>query len=351
MKNILLVLLLFISLNAMEISDSLRVDGYANIYSLSTTDKVQESEINGIDTSGGIQARYQVSDNMSATAQIYFYEDNDYIKNIDFDVEAKWLYVDYYLGYDTTVRAGIFQFPIFSTSETSAIGYTNTFTETPLTSYGANGYEDFTGAEVLKKYFYKDFEFLLQLSYGYSSNDLSTGQDVEEVSGETDNLAGITLKTNYKNFRLNIGYLQATTEFNKYDEKIDFKTFAFEGEADIYDCIFKVGYINVELSDIFPDEQREYVSIEHQIKDFTPYLYYSNENLSFNGTTSNLFSPQKTVTNNLSQKYSAGVRYDFSTNIAFKLSYTYKLENTKYEHSNDVEEHYDIVKAMINVIF
>ncbi|MFT7004030.1 MAG: hypothetical protein ACJAWW_001382 [Sulfurimonas sp.] len=351
MKYILLFLLLFSSLNAMEINESLRVDGYANIYSLSTTDESQKSNINGIDTSGGIQARYQVSDNILATGQIYFYEDNDYIKNIDFDVEAKWLYMDYYLGYDTTIRAGIFQFPIFSTSETSTIGYTNTFTETPLTSYGANGYEDFTGGEVLKKYFYKDFEFLLQLSYGYSSNDLSTGQDVEEVSGDTDNLAGITLKTNYKNLRLNIGYLQATTEFDDYDEKIDFKTFAFEGEADIYDYIFKVGYIKVELSDIFPDEQREYISIEHQIKDFTPYIYYSNENLSFDDTTNNIFSSQKTITNNLNQKCSAGIRYDFSTNIALKLSYTYKLENTKYERREDVEEHYDIVKAMINVIF
>ncbi len=64
-----------ISLNSMELGDKLRLNGYANFYTISTNDEIKDNNENDFDTSGGVQARYQISNNLSVTAQIYFYED------------------------------------------------------------------------------------------------------------------------------------------------------------------------------------------------------------------------------------------------------------------------------------
>ncbi len=219
-----------------------------------------------------------------------------------------------------------------------------------MTSYGANGYEDFTGAEVLKKYFYDDFEFLLQLSYGSSENDLPTRGDGGSINGKTDSLKGITLKTSYEDLQFNIGYLQATTQLDEDNSEVDFSTYAFEADVNINDYIIKAGYIDVKLSQKFPDELRQYISLEYSFDDITPYIYYSNEDLSFE-KISNMAPPgQSSLQNTITEKNSIGIRYDFSTNIAFKISYTNQINTRVFENSEDAED-YDIVKAMVNVIF
>ncbi len=344
-------ILSILPLNAMEISDSLRIDSYLNLYTLSTTNENEKKSENGINTSGGIQARYQISENISATGQVYIYEEEGNTANNIFDIDTKWLYIDYYAGYDVTLRAGKFQFPIFKSSETGTIGYSYTWTETPLNNYGANGYDDFTGGEVLQKYFYKDFEFLAQLSYGMSSNDLPTNKDDETVEGKTDSLLGITFKTNHDLFSLNVGYLQATSKLEDTDPKeVNFYMFALEGEVYIEDATFKAGYINTKLSDVFPDELKYYLSLEYNYKDFTPYIYYSTENLFFKDSSSGAVG-RPTRSKAIKERYSAGLRYDIYDNIALKLSYTKNQDTDKFsDDSSMVEDSYKY-KAVLNVIF
>lgn len=349
----IIFLLSLVSLHAIDLSEALRVNGYANFYAISNSDENSEDSEKYMDTSGGIQARYQISDNISTTAQIYIQENKDNNRNDSFEVDAKWLYVDYYFGDDWTFRAGLFQFPIFKSAETGTIGYTQTWSETPLESYGANGYEDFKGVELLKKYFYEDFEFLVQLSYGASQNELPTNRDGGTVNGETDNLVGITLKTTYDWFSFNMGYLQATSTIEDMvtgpgsstsTEEIDFYMYAFEGQVDLDHLSIKAGYIKAKLSDIFPDETRYYGSLEYAYKDFTSYVYYSNESFYFDTDLQNTLSKMS------KEKYSAGIRYDFDEHIAFKLSFQKKINRKFFTNENGKFNEY-IYKAGINVIF
>ena len=113
LKLIMLFMLSVISLYALDLSEALRVNGYANLYTLSSSEESTNDSEKYLDTSGGIQARYQITDDMSATAQIYVHENENNNRNDSYELKAKWLYADYYLGNDLTFRAGLFQFPIF----------------------------------------------------------------------------------------------------------------------------------------------------------------------------------------------------------------------------------------------
>ena len=184
-----------------------------------------------------------------------------------------------------------------------------------------------------------------------SSNDLPTNKDDETLEGETDSLVGITFKTNHDLFSFNVGYLQAKSELKNTDPKeVDFKMFAFEGEVYINDATFKAGYINAQLSDIFSDELRYYLSLEYAYKDFTPYIYYASESLYFKD---NLSTPpgRSSITQNIKEKHSMGIRYDFYDNLALKLSYTKSENEFNYSDDSSEVEDTDKYKAVLNVIF
>lgn len=338
-------------LDAMQITDSLRIDSYLNLQAISTSNERLDNSINDFDNSGGVQARYQITDNISATGQIYIYEDEEKRSNDTFKVDTKWLYMDYYLGYDITLRGGKFQFPIFKSSETGTIGYSYTWTETPLSYYGANGYDDFTGAEVLQKYFYDDFEFLLQFSYGVSENELPLGKEESSISGKADSLSAITLKTNHDLFSLNIGYLQTVSKLdNDESSEVDLKMYALEGEVYLDDFTFKAGYINASLSDIFPNELRYYLSLEYNYKNWTPYIYHTKESLFFKDDLTSS-SKKGFVTDSIVKKNSIGLRYDINDNMAIKFSYAKEDATRKIKNSADETESNYEYKAVLNVIF
>lgn len=335
---------------ANNLNEALRINGYGNFYITSSDDEHTQDDEKYINTSGGIQATYQITNEISTTAQVYFHENDNNNRNDSFELEAKWLYIDYYLGNDFTLRAGLFQFPIFKSAETGTIGYTMTWSETPMESYGANGYEDFTGIELLKKYFFKDFEFLIQLSYGVSKNDLPNVASGNTIEGETDSLVGITLKTTYDWINFNIGYLQATSELTDsptQTDEVDFYMYAFEGQADLENFSLKAGYIYVNVSDAFPNELRYYSSLEYSYKNFTPYAYYSRENYELKDSE---YGPGISFTERYSEKYSIGTRYDYNQNVAFKLSFQKKI-NTIVSSNKKEDTSENIYKAMINVIF
>lgn len=350
-----------ISLSAEQISDSFRLDAYGNVTMLNT-----EVERDTFYLSGGFQGRYQFNDDISVTGQIHlkegFTSDSRSSNSLeDYDAELKWLYIDYYLKNDITLRAGAFQFPVFKSSETGDIGYTYTWTETPLKFYGVFGCDDFEGIEVLKNFSYKNFDFLAQISYGQSSNELHDGRGTSR-EGDVNDLMAFTLKTTHDDFILNAGYLQANSELElrnaplNFDSNVDFNMFALESEVYIDDFTLKSGFIKTNLTNIFPNEIKYYLSLEYSYDDFTPYILYSNE--IFNFKKSRPPSPGPSVSNkefNINkqyvEEYSLGLRYDYSANIAFKASYSHEVESRKYDGFSDDKNTNDTLLGTINVVF
>lgn len=351
-KRITLFILITNSIYAVEINESLRLDSYANITGTSNS----KDDTDSFNINGGIQGRYQVSENISFTGHIYFQEDINSNSLKDYEEDIKWLYADYYMGNNITLRAGKFQFPIFTASEIGTIGYSRTWTENPIQSYGAFGYDDFTGAEILKSFYYEDYDFALQLSYGKSENDLPSLDNRSTISGTTESIGGITLKSSNDWLILNVGYMRALSNVISVDARqnsesnlnVNFNMYAIETQADLDNYTFKAGFIKANLSTIFPDEQRYYASVEYNYDDITPYIYYANEKLYFKDTQSN-----DNITENIneSKNYSLGIRYDISKNIAFKLSYTKNISTSEYSDDTEDEKKSKTFKGVINVLF
>ncbi len=338
-RNFLIFILLTNFVYALEINESFRIDGYANIEGKTTT----QENIDTFGMSTGIQGRYQVSENISITGHIYFEEDNSSNSLNDYNEDIKWLYADYYLGNEITLRAGKFQFPTFTSSETGTIGYSRTWTENPISSYGAFGYDNFIGAEILKNFSYDNYNFLLQLSYGKSENELPTLNNNSSLKGEADSIGGITLKTSNDWLMLNISCIRALSTIDdpqtNLEPNVNFNMYAFETQADLDDFSFKAGFVRADLSSIFPDEQRYYTSLEYNYNDLTPYIYYANEELDF-----------KNQEHKKSENYSLGLRYDIYKNIAIKFSYINSIDTLKYNNSESTNKE-DVLKTVINVIF
>lgn len=353
------LLLSFSNLNAEQFTDSFRLDGYANVNM-----HEKEERRDSFKLSGGFQGRYEISDNMSITGQVHFKEGHDSQNRNsnsleDYDAELKWLYLDYYLLDDITLRLGAFQFPIFKSSETGDIGYTYTWTQTPLRFYGVFGCDDYEGVELLKNFSYKDYNFLAQLSYGKSTNELSDGRGTSR-NGEASNLVGLTLKTSHDDFLLSLGYIQAESTLHipekvrgLVDDYVKFSMVALESEVYIDDYTIKSGFIKTNLNNIFPEDIKYYTSLEYSYGDFTPYILYSKEILKFKYPTSiQVPIPDKVVDKQSSEKYSLGLRYDVNENMALKVSYTYENDERKYGNFFDnSSESNNTFMGTINVIF
>ena len=355
------VFLLFsmLSLNAEQYTESFRLDGYANVNM-----HEKEERKDSFKLSGGFQGRYELSDNMSITGQVHFKEGHDSHNRPsnslnDYDAELKWLYLDYYLQDDLTLRLGAFQFPIFKSSETGDICYTYTWTETPLRFYGVFGCDDYEGVELLKNFSYKDYNFLAQLSLGQSTNELSDGRGTSR-NGEASDLVGLTFKTSHDDFLLSIGYIQAKSnlkvpEIVKHlvDEDVNFNMIALESEIYLEDYTLKSGFIKTNLDNIFPEDIKYYTSLEYSYKDLTPYILYSKEILDFKDP-GDIKVPvsDKVVNKQSSEKFSVGLRYDLNEHMALKVSYTYENDEKKYGNyfDNSSMDNSKVV-GTINVIF
>ena len=348
LKTPLLFAFLASTIYAEQITEDLRLDAYANIQA--NNNEKEDS----LQLSGGLQTRYQIAQNLSATAQVYISEgkndkemDSNSVK--DYDVETKWLYLAYYLGYDFSLRVGKFQFPVFKSSETGTIGYTYTSTTTPFNNYGAFGCDDFKGAELLKRFSFGDLDILTQLSVGESHNELY-GRDNSILTGTVDSLSAFTLKTSNDFMILNIGYLTAKSNLkNDSIADVNIKMYAFETEIYKDAFILKAGVIKSKLSYIFPDELRYYSSIEYNYEQFTPYILYSNEIFDYT-QTDNILGSKNTQEESSTKKYSVGIRYDLNTNIALKLSYTHTINLFENIH-NTLQEKDNTMIGTINVIF
>jgi len=356
-KSFLIIFISIIGIKAEQLTDSFRLDGYGNISTYSTTKKNTDT----LEFSGGLQGRYQITDSISATGQIHFKEglnSSEQVSNSlnNYETELKWLYIDYYLIEDITLRIGAFQFPVFKSSETGDIGYTYTWTETPFKFYGVFGCDDFEGGEILKKFSHNDFDFLAQVSFGKSENELNHGGG-PSLNGNVDNLIGLTLKTSHDFFILNIGYLQASTTLSSTDEiisnpNVNFNIYAIESEIYLDQYSIKSGFIQTELSNVFAEDFNYYTSLEYDYNDFTPYILYSKETVLHKENTANPNNKQPQIKEQGISKYSIGLRYDYSENIIFKMSYSHEIFQSVYYNNFDTEvDSFDTYSGTINVIF
>jgi len=358
LKLLTFLIINFTLLNAAQITDSFRFDAYGNINTIHGERNYDELRL-----SGGFQGRYKVNDNISITSQIHIKEGKNSKGKPsnsleDYDTELKWLYLDYDFENDITFRIGAFQFPVFKASQTGDIEYTYTWTNAPLRSYGVFGAADFNGAEILKKFSYKDFDFLAQLSLGESSTQL--GSNEGSIEGNIDSLVGLTLKTYHESFLLNIGYIQANANLylhrlpflnkslQKINQSVDLNMIAIESEIYLDEFTLKSGLIKTNLSNIFTEDLNYYSSIEYNYKDITPYFLYSKEIAYLKRKEADIITEAGKA---YKERFSLGLRYELSDNIALKFSYTHEDSKSKINNLRKFEGSDNIFMGTMNFVF
>ena len=121
----------------------------------------------------------------------------------DFDLEARWAYLNYQFSPETTISFGRFALPYFRNSDTQDIGYSHNYSRLPTSIYLGEEYDIIEGIRVMHSTFVGDGDITFKGSYGSFSG---------EVSGfgfELDNILQASVDYTYEWFSIFAGVLSA----------------------------------------------------------------------------------------------------------------------------------------------
>ena len=147
-----------------------QINGFANLIGGMTLDS--DEAVYGYDDDFnfdpasvfGLQVRGDVSDKLSATAQLVGRGSEDY------DAEFEWAYMTYALSNTTNISAGRIRMPLFKYSASLDVGYSYHWLTPPDPVYGID-FNNIDGVRVDYSNFSGDWEYGVQLTAGRSETD------------------------------------------------------------------------------------------------------------------------------------------------------------------------------------
>lgn len=116
-----------------------------------------------------LQAATKINDKWSATVVMRAAGDED------FDVEARWAYVNYALSPESTITLGRFALPFFRASDTNDIGYSHNFSRMPSAIYSDYQLEIVEGIRFTHSTFVGDGDITFKASYAQYDGDVTFG--------------------------------------------------------------------------------------------------------------------------------------------------------------------------------
>ncbi|MBY0241559.1 MAG: OprO/OprP family phosphate-selective porin [Burkholderiaceae bacterium] len=122
----------------------------------------------GLDSNLGLQATYQLTDQLSATAQVLTRQNT----SPTFTTDLTWAFVKYRASDEISVRVGRVQLPIFLISDYQNVGYANTMMRPPTELYAQVPLESIDGADVNWQHAWGDTNFTVQAVLGTASGKL-----------------------------------------------------------------------------------------------------------------------------------------------------------------------------------
>lgn len=254
--------------------------------------------------------------------------------------EVDWAYISYDFGTDWVARAGKFQTPFLQGIELSNIGYSRIWARPIAPSGGANGFNYFYGAELLKHVSIDDHNFDFQFSLGQAEHSL------DFIDNKNMKLASVKYQRN--DFWLRTAIMQAdysiyTPRNALISDSAQVLMSSVEAELTFNQFILNLGYSN-SSSDITPDDKMSYASLAYSLDNFIPYILIAKRNQFFeafdvpipndgNGgppagppdgppglpPPENSGRPTPPDGNSNFNSYAAGVRWNFASSLALKL--------------------------------
>lgn len=284
----------------------------------------------------GAQGEIRLTDRLSLTGQGVARQHGE----DDFGGILDWAYLAYQPGYDLTLRAGKFRMPIFQSTQLAYVGYARTWARPPLPFYGAGGYNNYDGAEVLYNGYVGDYDYALHYSYGVSDMETPKAPTGAYSTAETEDMQTLVFKFGDPDFWLSVAYLHAKSEVKRHmaggeirEESATLNTLTMEGERRYAGFEFRGGYGKTTLSEgILPDEELVYLSVAYPLEEeaLTPYLLFSEKSFLMDKMPTPPPGQPQRPDGMKESVYSLGVRYDWRPGIALKFQYD-RLEGDGYE--------------------
>lgn len=307
----------------------------------------------------------------------------------DFDLEARWAYLNYQLSPETTLSFGRFALPYFRHSDTQDIGYSHNYTRMPSSVYRGEDFDVMEGVRVIHSTFLGDGDLTFKASYGAYDGEANT--NLGPVPTEFNNMMQFSAEYTYEWLSVYAGAMHAEASVNiqpQIDAQLELLLPGYTvvggtalnpgGEAvydmdDIYvdednvlyltagitidydNWLFNLEFATYEIDDSFSDASEQlYTSLGYRYGDFVLTGVY--EEISFdveyeNATSSDPFINgfARSVTNAflLPVEYDAvglHLRYDAAPGIAYKADYT-------VVHGELVDEDTGVITIGIDFVF
>ncbi|WP_372766674.1 porin [Pseudoalteromonas sp.] len=271
-----------------------------------------------------VQGTYKFNNQLSVTAQLV-------AKGVDdFQPEFDWYYVTYQANEDWTFMAGRRNIPMYYFSEFAEVGYAYPWMRPPANLYWWQ-VTQFDGVHAMYNFEIGDFSNTITAFYGneYSDDNVEMlyydklyGGTARTVNEYWTDIAGFNWNLSGDFFDLRFVYFQNDRDRETIQQDGSISPYipfsqqfiGFGGQVNVSDftILFDMNY--VEYDDAVGTEFPTYlISVVYNIGEFQPYISYSKAD----------HERSKVPTEDLEEHYmlSYGLRYDFYSNVAFKVQY------------------------------
>jgi hypothetical protein len=269
---------------------------------------------------------------------------------------VEWANVQYLANPDLAVRVGRIALPLFLAGDYRKIGYALPWVRPPVELYGGSPVSSSDGIDVSYRWHNGEAHNVTQGFFGHSSIAIN-----KNASARVRSLRGASNTTNYGDLTLRVSAMRAEVTVNLAQELFQgFKKFGALGSdlVERYDTYPKqvsvdaisvnydpgLWFVMAEASRInarsyLGDKTVAYASLGYRYGNFTPYAVaaISHANMQTQGiglslnqlppasadVASRLNAGLQSLLNSIPQQhsFSAGVRWDWKVNYAFKLQY------------------------------
>jgi hypothetical protein len=318
----------------------------------------------------GLQGELNFSDSLSVNAQVVGYANDDKKSGVE------WLYLSYQPTDNFQIKIGKNKTPFFNYSDVENVGFAYHWTTPPQQVYNNYLFNSFDGIFVRYDIPNRFLNVNVEAYWGEYSDDYNIGSD--DVHVDVNNLAGLIINGNFDglSFRgsYNRGYVEtqvpSLSSFITILEQANFPSMANQlsatGDFNFYQfglSYEKLNYfVKTEITQIDPEvlivpkTTSKYISIGYSLAPFVFHMTYAKSDAKYKDSINEIplgisaqldalhYGFEQVVQNTTKDdltSYSAGVRWDWQTNIALKFDVTFlnagKNQDGFFTNFNDTE--------------
>ncbi|CBL44773.1 Conserved hypothetical protein [gamma proteobacterium HdN1] len=322
-----------------------------------------------------LQARADLGDGLSATAQIMAKGVDDY------DAEFNWAYLSYDLNPEWTVSVGRFRIPFFMYSDSLDVGYSYHFVKPPFNTYDIGGFDTLNGVKLEWQTDIGVWTSRMTFLTGRSDTKLNIETQLEPADGQIARAGLFAWNMNWDWLTLRAIYTRASLSMDLKNfldiqlasipfspkamdavyvdnDKAEFYGVGLQFDPGPYFIVAESTVLDIRDSLLQRPGQRSYISAGARLGKFTPYFIVEHAESDYNEKSFKLLAneatqaamgqipgldygtafglvrselmPLFTATLNEQDAWSVGVRWDFHPSADLKIEYMTTNDNTNH---------------------